>query len=136
MLALRMLGVVLLVGLNAFFVAAEFALVAMRASRVQQLIEAGDARARIVKELIADLDRVLSGVQVGITIASLGLGFVGESAIAEVFHPLFDWLPGAQGVVAPSQRAGNRAGRAADAELQPASRRRRSRVDQPLRGVT
>ncbi|MCL5287175.1 MAG: hemolysin family protein [Acidobacteria bacterium] len=100
MLALRMLGVVLLVGLNAFFVAAEFALVAMRASRVQQLIEAGDLRARVVKELITDLDRVLSGVQVGITIASLGLGFVGESALAEVFHPLFAWLPGAQGVVA------------------------------------
>lgn len=99
MLALRMLGVVLLVGLNAFFVAAEFALVAMRASRVQQLIEQGNARARVVKELLGDLDRVLSGVQVGITIASLGLGFVGESALAEVFLPLFGWLPGQRGVV-------------------------------------
>ena len=57
MLVLRMLGVVLLVGLNSFFVAAEFALVAMRASRVQQLIEEGNARARIVKELLADMDR-------------------------------------------------------------------------------
>jgi putative hemolysin len=98
-LALRMLGVVLLVGLNAFFVAAEFALVAMRASRVQQLIEAGNARARVVKELLSDLDRVLSGVQVGITIASLGLGFVGESALTEVFLPLFAWLPAQRGVV-------------------------------------
>ena len=99
LLALRMLGVVLLVALNAFFVAAEFALVAMRASRVQQLIEEGDARARVVKALLGDLDRVLSGVQVGITIASLGLGFVGESALTEVFLPLFAWLPGQRGVV-------------------------------------
>ena len=53
-LVLRMLGVVLLVGLNAFFVASEFALVAMRASRIQQLIEAGDLRARIVKGLLAE----------------------------------------------------------------------------------
>jgi magnesium and cobalt exporter, CNNM family len=98
-LALRMLGVVLLVGLNAYFVAAEFALVAMRASRVQQLIEAGDLRARTVKNLLADMPRVLSGVQFGVTIASLGLGFVGENALAEVFLPIFGWLPGAQGIV-------------------------------------
>ncbi|MBI1750578.1 MAG: HlyC/CorC family transporter [Acidobacteria bacterium] len=95
MIVLRILGVVLLVGLNAFFVAAEFALVAMRASRVQQLIEQGDARARVVKELLDDLDRVLSGAQVGVTIASLGLGFVGENALAEILQPLFGWLTGA-----------------------------------------
>ena len=99
MLALRMLGVVLLVGLNAFFVIAEFALVAMRPSRVQQLIEQGDARARIVNELLGDMGRVISGVQVGITITSLGLGFVGEYALAELFLPLFAWLPGPRGVI-------------------------------------
>ena len=98
-LVLRMLGVVLLVGLNAFFVASEFALVAMRASRIQQLIEAGDPRARIVKSLLADMPRVLSGAQFGVTIASLGLGFVGENALAEVFLPIFAWLPGVQGAI-------------------------------------
>jgi putative hemolysin len=97
-LALRMLGVVLLVGLNAFFVAAEFALVAMRASRVQQLMEQGEVRARVVKELLADMDRVLSGVQVGVTVASLGLGYVGENALAELLQPLFSWLTGARSV--------------------------------------
>jgi CBS domain containing-hemolysin-like protein len=93
MVFFRIFAVLFFVVLNAFFVAAEFALVAMRPSRVRQLIEAGDSRARAVQEMMKDLDRVLSGVQVGITIASLGLGFVGEKALAEVFHPLFAWLP-------------------------------------------
>jgi len=100
MVIVGLLAVFLLVGLNAFFVAAEFALVAMRASRIRQLIEEGDARALVVRKLLDDLDRVLSGVQVGITIASLGLGFVGESALAEVFRPLFTWLPVKQAAVA------------------------------------
>lgn len=93
MLFLRLIAIVLLVGLNAFFVAAEFALVAMRPSRVRQLIEEGDARARIVQQLLSDLPRVLSGVQVGVTITSLGLGFVGESALAVVFQGLLSGIP-------------------------------------------
>ncbi len=94
MTLLLLLAVLLLVGLNAFFVAAEFALVAMRPSRVHQLIEQGNARAGVVHELLKDLDRVLSGVQVGITLASLGLGFVGEQAFAGFFTGLPGWIPG------------------------------------------
>ena len=85
--------------MNAFFVAAELSLVAMRPSRLRQLVEQGDARARVVQELLAHLDRVLSGVQVGITLASLGLGFLGEIVLAKFFHLLLDWLPGPQAVV-------------------------------------
>ncbi len=99
MLALSIIGILFFVGLNAFFVAAEFALVAMRPSRVEQLIEKGDARASVVKVLMADLDRVLSGVQVGITFASLALGVVGEAALARLFVPLFSWLPVAQATI-------------------------------------
>ncbi len=94
MTLLLLLGVFFLVALNAFFVAAEFALVAMRPSRVHQLIESGNARARVVDHLLKDLDRVLSGVQVGITLASLGLGFVGEQALAGFFTGLPGLIPG------------------------------------------
>lgn len=99
MLAASLIGIVFFVGLNAFFVAAEFALVAMRPSRIEQLIEQGDARASVVKALMGDLDRVLSGVQVGITLASLALGIVGEAALATLFLPLFSWLPVAQAAI-------------------------------------
>jgi CBS domain containing-hemolysin-like protein len=67
---------------------------------VRQLIEEGEPRAKVVRALMDDLDRVLSGVQVGITIASLGLGFVGEGAIATVIRPLMVWMPGRQAEVA------------------------------------
>ncbi|HJY85192.1 MAG TPA: hemolysin family protein [Candidatus Acidoferrales bacterium] len=96
MIALRLLGVLALVGINAFFAAAEFSLVAIRLSRVRQLVGQGNARARIVQELLADLDRVVSGVQVGITLSSLGLGALGEVTVARFVRPLFDWLPGKQ----------------------------------------
>ena len=93
MIALRLLAVFFLVGLNAFFVAAEFALVAVRGSRIRQLVKEGHAQARVVQQLMADLDRVLSGVQVGITIASLGLGYVGQTTLATLFRAIFAWLP-------------------------------------------
>jgi len=93
MTVLGLLAIVFFVALNAFFVAAEFALVAVRPSRIRQLVEAGDARARVVQQLAADLDRVLSGVQVGITIASLGLGFVGKDALVDIIRPLLGWIP-------------------------------------------
>jgi CBS domain containing-hemolysin-like protein len=71
----------------------------MRPSRIEQLIEKGDARAAVVKTLMGDLDRVLSGVQVGITFASLALGIVGEAALARLFIPLFSWLPMVQAAI-------------------------------------
>jgi CBS domain containing-hemolysin-like protein len=92
-IALGLLAIAFLVGLNAFFVAAEFSLVAMRPSRVAQLVDEGNPRALVVKELLNDLDRVLSGVQVGITLASLGLGVAGEATLVRMIAPAFAWLP-------------------------------------------
>ncbi len=99
MIALRLFAVLALVITNAFFAAAEFSLVAIRLSRVRQLVEQGDARARVVQQLLGDLDRVVSGVQVGITLASLGLGALGELTLAALIRPLFDWLPGNRATV-------------------------------------
>jgi putative hemolysin len=93
MIALRLFAVLFLVGMNAFFAAAEFSLVAVRLSRVRQLVEEGDPRARIVEALLADLGRVVSGVQVGITIASLLLGYLGETTLAGILAPLVEMIP-------------------------------------------
>ncbi|MGH9562099.1 MAG: CNNM domain-containing protein, partial [Terracidiphilus sp.] len=88
MSALQIFGVLFLVGVNAFFSATEFSLVAVRVSRVRQLIEQGDPRAKIVEQLLGDIGRVVSGVQVGITIASLLLGYVGEVTLSQLLDPL------------------------------------------------
>jgi CBS domain containing-hemolysin-like protein len=77
-----------LVGLNGFFVAAEFALVRVRESRIQQLEQEGSARAGVVRDALRDLDDYLSVCQVGITVASLGLGWVGEPAVAHLIEPV------------------------------------------------
>jgi CBS domain containing-hemolysin-like protein len=79
-----------LVGLNAFFVAAEFALVRVRESRIVQLEQEGSARAAVVHETLRDLDSYLSVCQVGITVASLGLGWVGEPAVSHLIRPVFE----------------------------------------------
>jgi magnesium and cobalt exporter, CNNM family len=99
MIGLRLLAVLMLVAINGFFASAEFSLVAVRASRVRQLMEGGDPRARIVHELLGQLDRVVSGVQVGITLTSLAIGAIGEPAFAQLFRPLLDWLPGTQATI-------------------------------------
>ena len=78
--------------LNGFFVAAEFALVRVRETRIVQLEQEGSARARRVRDALQDLDSYLSVCQVGITIASLGLGWVGEPAISELIRPVFGLL--------------------------------------------
>src|ERR1700722_1974097 len=93
MVILRLLGVLVLVGVNAFFAATEFSLVAVRISRVRQLVQAGDARAKIVENLLSDLSRVISGVQVGITLASLALGYIGELTLSEMISPLVAEIP-------------------------------------------
>jgi magnesium and cobalt exporter, CNNM family len=79
-----------LVGLNGFFVAAEFALVRVRESRIVQLEQEGSARAAVVRETLRDLDSYLSVCQVGITVASLALGWVGEPAVSHLISPLFE----------------------------------------------
>ena len=84
---------------NGFFAAVEFSLVAVRLSRVRQLMEGGDARAKIVLDLLGKLDRVVSGVQVGITLTSLGLGALGEATLAALLRPLFEGIPGRHTVI-------------------------------------
>lgn len=96
MFAVRLIGVLALVALNGFFASAEFSLVAVRLSRVRQLVRQGDARARVVEGLLADLHRVVSAVQFGITLTSLALGALGESTLANLFHAILPSAPGAR----------------------------------------
>jgi len=84
--------VLLLVAANGFFVACEFSLVAVRPTRIQQLKRAGDSRARVVEFLLKDLDRILSGVQLGITMSSLALGWLGEVTLAGMLQPMLESL--------------------------------------------
>jgi len=90
---LRLAAVVLLVAANAFFVAAEFALVSVRETRLQQLIAAHRIGARTVQRLHQRLDEFIAAVQFGVTLASLALGWIGEAAMAHVLEPLFARLP-------------------------------------------
>ena len=85
---LNLLAAIVLVGLNGFFVAAEFALVRVRESRIVQLEQEGSARAGVVHDTLRDLDSYLSVCQVGITVASLGLGWVGEPAVSRLIEPV------------------------------------------------
>lgn len=87
MLFLRLVGVLGLVLINAFFAATEFSVVAVSHSRIRQLAQKGNARAKIVEHLLSDLGRVISGVQVGITLTSLALGYIGEVTLAEALSP-------------------------------------------------
>lgn len=80
--------VLLLVLINGFFVAAEFSLVKIRSSRLTQLVNEGNQRARFVQKITMKLDSYLSACQLGITLASLGLGWVGEPAVAKVIEPV------------------------------------------------
>lgn len=88
---LRVFLILLLVAVNAFFAAAEFALVSVRDTRIQQLIEARRIGARIVQRLHQNIDEVINGVQLGITVTSLTLGWIGEPILADV---LARWLGG------------------------------------------
>ena len=90
---LRILVVVLLVALNAFFVAAEFAIVSLRDTRIQQLIDARRTGARTVQRLQQHLDDFLPAVQFGVTLASLALGWIGEPAIAQLLLKPIEGLP-------------------------------------------
>lgn len=79
-----------LVGLNAFFVAAEFALVKIRSSHVEIRAREGSVLARLVRSIIGQLDGYLSATQLGITLASLGLGWIGEPVVARMIAALLD----------------------------------------------
>jgi len=90
---IRVFLILLLVAANAFFAAAEFALVSIRETRIQQLIEARRIGARIVQKLHRNLDEVVNGVQLGITIVSLTLGWVGEPLLAHIVEELLGQVP-------------------------------------------
>ncbi|MFV1987438.1 MAG: hemolysin family protein, partial [Gemmatimonadota bacterium] len=84
---LKLVAVFALVLVNAFFVASEFALVGARRTRIRELVEGGDRLAKRVARAQKDLDRAISGTQLGITLASLGLGWIGEPAVAQTIEP-------------------------------------------------
>ena len=86
---LSLLAIVILLILTAFFVATEFAIVKIRPSRVDQLIQDKRKNAKAVKQVIDDLDGYLSACQLGITITALGLGWLGEPAVARIVEPVF-----------------------------------------------
>lgn len=89
-IVLNLVIVIILVLLNGFFVAAEFALVKVRHSRIQQLLNEGSSKAKYADKVTSELDTYLSATQLGITLASLGLGWVGEPAVSElIMEPFF-----------------------------------------------
>lgn len=88
----RLLAIPLLVACNGLFVAAEFALVAVRKTRVEQLVAEGVKRAKAVESAIAHLDRSIAATQLGITLASIALGFVGEPALEHLLRPVLRFL--------------------------------------------
>ncbi len=89
----RLLAIILLVLLNAFFVGAEFALVRSRRTRLEAMVRSGDRLARFAVRAVSNISRILSASQLGVTLASLGLGWVAESTVGEVFEHLFANLP-------------------------------------------
>ena len=82
----------LLIALTTVFVGSEFALVKVRSTRIEQLADEGNGSAKIVKKMIANLDYYLSACQLGITVTSLGLGWLGEPTFEKLLHPLFNLL--------------------------------------------
>ena len=87
-----LLAVLALVFANGFFVAAEFSLVTVRKTRIDQMIAEGHRGARVVRRALTDPDSYIAATQLGITMASLGLGWIGEPALATLVEPLFAWL--------------------------------------------
>jgi CBS domain containing-hemolysin-like protein len=88
---------VLLLLVNAFFVAAEYAFVRVRGTQLQELIEAGSLRARKAMRILASLDSYISAIQLGVTLAALGLGLVGEPVVGRILERVFEPL----GAVSP-----------------------------------
>lgn len=84
--------VLLIIFANAFFVAAEFAIVKVRTTQIQPLADKNNKRAKITVKILSNLDAYLSASQVGITMTSLGLGWVGEPVTAKLLSPIFTWF--------------------------------------------
>lgn len=90
---LNFLLVILLLFTNGFFVASEFALVSVRRTRLTQLANEGNKNAEIALGAVNELDKYIAATQLGITISSIGLGWVGEAALVKLILPLFDYIP-------------------------------------------
>ena len=100
-ITIKLLAVLLLVAANGFFVAAEFALVGVRSSRIETLANQGSRTAKRLMQLLQNLNQYLSACQLGITLASLGLGWIGEPAIARLLEgPLAGWSETARHITA------------------------------------
>ena len=84
----KLLGALILVLLNGFFVLAEFSLVKIRKTRLEELSQQGNSKAKLALKIVSSLDTYLSAIQLGITLASLALGWIGEPAIASIIEPL------------------------------------------------
>ena len=92
--ALGLLAVIVLVLVNGFFVATEFAIVAVRRSRLEQLAREGHPRAALAQQVVGHLDAYIAACQLGITMASLALGWIGEPALAHLLEPPLERLVG------------------------------------------
>src|SRR5215213_10602768 len=86
---LLVLAVLALIALNGFFVAAEFALVRARSERLEALRQEGISGAELARRVVEEIDEYLSACQLGITMASIAIGFLGEPAVADLVEPLF-----------------------------------------------
>jgi CBS domain containing-hemolysin-like protein len=91
--ALALVLALVLVLANGFFVAAEYAFVRIRKTQLDELAQRGSARARLASTLVAHLDEYISATQLGVTLCSLAIGWIGEPAVAALLQPLFGWLP-------------------------------------------
>ena len=116
-------AVPVLVALNGFFVAAEFALVAVRRTRVDEMVNQGRAGAAAARDAVAHLDRTIAATQLGITLASIALGWVGEPALAALVEPAFAAaVPAAWVGAAATSARGETAMRTASARKTPSKR--------------
>lgn len=88
----KIIFVVLLIALTAFFVASEYSVIRVRVSRINQLVTEGNKNARAVKHIISRLDEFLSACQLGTTLTSMALGWLGESTVERMIHPLFELM--------------------------------------------
>jgi CBS domain containing-hemolysin-like protein len=104
--ALGLLCIPALVAVNAFFVAAEYALVKIRKTRVEELINQKVEGAKAVESAIAHLDRSIAATQLGVTLASLALGWLGENSLADILRPIFSELPAPLDLLASHSIAG------------------------------
>ncbi|GAF15132.1 magnesium and cobalt efflux protein CorC [Bacillus sp. JCM 19046] len=89
---INLILLVILLALTAFFVASEFAVVKIRASRIEQLIAEGNKKAVVAKRVTENLDYYLSACQLGITVTALGLGALGKPAVSNIMYPVFDYF--------------------------------------------